>query len=154
MRQRSGFPSLVSRPMNIIQAQEVYNHPISLKINTDVPLRELCDSQLLHMEELSSINHIKRSRSLGATDSKDLVPRFKSTLASDIELSIFSNENQTNLKLAVENPNQLQSRTLMELVKIILERVVEGIRYCEPGAKVIKTNFLLIELVRIDIAMC
>jgi hypothetical protein len=35
----------------------------------------------------------------------------------------------------MEDPNQLSSRAVMDLVKIIMERVVEGIRYCETGAK-------------------
>ncbi|KAJ3655483.1 hypothetical protein Zmor_014613 [Zophobas morio] len=79
--------------------------------------------------------NLKRSKSLGATDSQNLAAKLRSLAKEEINFEIFSSEYQGNLKMAVEDPDQLSSRTVMDLVKIIMERVVEGIRYCETGAK-------------------
>lgn len=93
------------------------------------------DPTELFTNALSS-NPVKRSKSLGASDARSVEAKLKNLPKDCPDLDAFSGDNQENLKLAVEDPNQLQSRTLMELVKTILERVVEGIRYSEPGAKV------------------
>lgn len=87
-------------------------------------------------------NPVKRSKSLGASDARSMEAKIKNLPKDSPDLEPFSGDNQENLKLAVEDPNQLQSRTLMELVKTILERIVEGIRYSEPGAKVLFLSHL------------
>ncbi|XP_065163682.1 CBP80/20-dependent translation initiation factor [Atheta coriaria] len=74
---------------------------------------------------------LKRSKSMIETQPN----RIKCFNNEEIDLGSFSEEDRTNLKLALEDPNALQSRTLMDLVKLILERVVEGIKYSEAGAK-------------------
>lgn len=78
---------------------------------------------------------LKRSKSLGAADSQNLMSKLKSIVKEDIDIKAFSEEDQTNIKLAIEDPNQLPSRTLMDLVKIIMEKAVEGIKYSESIAK-------------------
>lgn len=81
------------------------------------------------------INSLKRSKSLGAHDSRNL--KLDNLAQEEVDLlGIFSGDDQNNLKLALEDPNQLSSRTVMDIVKIIMERVVEGIKYCEAGAKI------------------
>lgn len=80
-------------------------------------------------------NNLKRSKSLSAADSQNLAAKLKSFSKEETDLGRFAPEDEANLKLAVEDPNQLPSRTLMDLVKLIMERVVEGIRYSEAGAK-------------------
>ncbi|KAF2886962.1 hypothetical protein ILUMI_13955 [Ignelater luminosus] len=88
-------------------------------------------------QQASSMNsNMKRSKSLGAADSRDLAMKLKGLSNEEADLGQFPPEEQANLKLAVEDPNQLPSRTLMDLVKTIMERVVEGIRYSEAGAKI------------------
>ncbi|XP_018330814.1 uncharacterized protein LOC108740824 [Agrilus planipennis] len=83
----------------------------------------------------SSHGNLKRSKSLGAADSRNLIEKLKSFSKEETNLGKFPSEDQSNLDMAIDDPNQLPSRTLMDLVKVILERVVEGIRYSEAGAK-------------------
>lgn len=83
----------------------------------------------------NSGTNLKRSKSLGAADSQNLAAKLKTFTKEETNLGKFPLEDETNLNQAQNDPNQLPSRTLMELVKIILERVVEGIRYSESGAK-------------------
>lgn len=78
---------------------------------------------------------LKRSKSLNAADSQYLAAKLKGFSKEETDLGKFPPEDEANLKVAVEDPNQLPSRTLMDLVKVIMERVVEGIRYSEAGAK-------------------
>lgn len=83
-----------------------------------------------------NMNHnLKRSKSMSAADSQNLALKLKGFTKEETDLGKFSVEDDVNIKTAMEDPNQLPSRTLMDLVKLILERVVEGIRYCEAGAK-------------------
>lgn len=88
-----------------------------------------------HNSSSSHSNSIKRSKSLSAADSRELAAKLKSFSKEEADLGTFPCEEQTNIDMAIEDPNQLPSRTLMDLVKTILERVVEGIRYSEAGAK-------------------
>ncbi|XP_030758364.1 CBP80/20-dependent translation initiation factor [Sitophilus oryzae] len=78
---------------------------------------------------------LKRSRSLGASDSQNLATKLKSIIKEDVDIKVFPEEDQENLKKAVEDPNQLPSRILMDLVKTIMEKAVEGIKYSESIAK-------------------
>lgn len=78
---------------------------------------------------------LKRSKSMGASDSQNLATKLKSIVKEDIDLKVFSEEDQVNIKQAIEDPNQLPSRTLMDLVKTIMEKAVEGIKYSESIAK-------------------
>lgn len=82
-----------------------------------------------------NLNNVKRSKSLGAADSRELAAKLKGISNEEADLGQFPPEEQANLKLAMEDPNQLPSRALMDLIKTIMERVVEGIRYSEAGAK-------------------
>lgn len=80
--------------------------------------------------------NLKRSKSMNAADSQQLAAKLKHSFSKEeTDLGKLPAEDEANLKLAVEDPNQLPSRTLMDLVKTIMERVVEGIRYSEAGAK-------------------
>ncbi|KAE8740199.1 hypothetical protein FOCC_FOCC014279 [Frankliniella occidentalis] len=72
---------------------------------------------------------IKRSKSMGSADAlggqtKDL-PDFAN----------FPPEVQAAIHRAVEDPNQVSARTLMQLVKHIMDRVVESRSFAEPAAK-------------------
>lgn len=78
---------------------------------------------------------LKKSKSLGAADSQDLAAKLRRPLKEDTDINIFAEEDRKNIELAIEDPNQLPSRTLMDLVKTIMEKVVEGIQFSETGAK-------------------
>ncbi|KAK9872892.1 hypothetical protein WA026_020245 [Henosepilachna vigintioctopunctata] len=109
-------------------------HPVFSGFNQKKPVN--FTSQQVPTHHHPNTNHnLKRSKSLGATDSQNLATKLKGLTKGETDLGIFSEEDQKNLKLAVVDPNQLPSRTLMDLVKVIMERVIEGIKYCEPGAK-------------------
>ncbi|XP_044266605.1 MIF4G domain-containing protein [Tribolium madens] len=86
-------------------------------------------------QQSNNLANLKRSKSLGASDSHNLAAKLKEMAKEDIDVGIFPAEHQANLKLAMEDPNQISSRVIMDLVKVIMEQVVEGMRYCETGAK-------------------
>ncbi|XP_017788175.1 PREDICTED: CBP80/20-dependent translation initiation factor isoform X1 [Habropoda laboriosa] len=76
---------------------------------------------------------LKRSKSLNAAD----VLAAKAVNISDAsELGKFPSAIQDTLLRAIEDPNLLNARALMELVRHILERVVENRKYAEPAAKI------------------
>ncbi|XP_029032875.1 uncharacterized protein LOC117605500 isoform X1 [Osmia lignaria lignaria] len=76
---------------------------------------------------------LKRSKSLNAAD----VLAAKAVNISDAsELGKFPAAIQDTLLKAIEDPNVLNARGLMELVRHILDRVVEHRRYAEPAAKI------------------
>ncbi|XP_019868035.1 CBP80/20-dependent translation initiation factor [Aethina tumida] len=111
-------------------APELLAHPVFTGHNQPVHYANWNNNH--HQTQSQSL---KRSKSLGAADSQNLAIKLKSLPKEDMDLSIFAKEDQEHLKQAMEDPNQLPSRTLMDLVKIIMEKVVEGIKYCEPIAK-------------------
>lgn len=84
---------------------------------------------------------LKRSKSMSAADSASLAAKLKSLAlqAEAPDLGQFPPEIQAHLKLVIDDPNKLPSRTLMELAKHIMERIVEGRRYSLPGAKLCTT---------------
>ncbi|CAH0557005.1 unnamed protein product [Brassicogethes aeneus] len=88
-----------------------------------------------HHQTTNSAQALKRSKSLSAADSQNLTNKLKTIAKEDMDYSIFAKGDQENIKQAVEDPNQLQSRILMDMVKTTMEKVVEGIRFCEPVAK-------------------
>ncbi|KAF7284186.1 uncharacterized protein LOC143202128 [Rhynchophorus ferrugineus] len=92
-----------------------------------------------HYQNPPQNQSLKRSKSLGAADSQNLASKLKSIIKEDIDMKVFAEDDQENLKRAVEDPNQLPSRTLMDLVKIIMEKAVEGIKYSESIAKLCVT---------------
>lgn len=85
---------------------------------------------------------LRKSKSLSAADAANLVlPGRTGSGSPDLfereypELGSFASDVQLSLSLAVEDPNQLSGRILMDLVKQIFNRVVEGTRYAEPAAR-------------------
>lgn len=125
---------------NYQYAPELLNHPIFSGQN---------QPQVFHQNNWTPNNYqnasapnqntLKRSKSLGASDSQNLIAKLKSIVKEDIDIKVFSDEDQENIKQAIEDPNQLPSRTLMDLVKIIMEKAVEGIKYSESIAKLCVT---------------
>ncbi|KAK6625710.1 hypothetical protein RUM43_006009 [Polyplax serrata] len=75
---------------------------------------------------------IQRSKSLGAADMKN-----KRVYGSHeaMDLGNFPPQIQATIFKAVEDPNQVPARLLMDLVRSIIERVLESRRYAEPAAK-------------------
>ncbi|XP_011311976.1 CBP80/20-dependent translation initiation factor isoform X2 [Fopius arisanus] len=76
---------------------------------------------------------LKRSKSFNNSD----VLAYKANNILDVaELGRFPIPVQDVLIKAIEDPNILNSRTLMDLVRHILGRIVENKRYAEPAAKI------------------
>ncbi|XP_066596646.1 CBP80/20-dependent translation initiation factor-like isoform X1 [Prorops nasuta] len=76
---------------------------------------------------------LKRSKSLNSAD----VLVSKTINITDIaELGQFPPAIRETFLKAIDDPNVLNARSLMELVRHILERVVEKRRYAEPAAKI------------------
>ncbi|XP_029676440.1 uncharacterized protein LOC115243505 isoform X1 [Formica exsecta] len=75
---------------------------------------------------------LKRPKSLNS----DILAVKAFNIADASELGKFPLPVQDILLRAIEDPNLLNARTLMELVRHILERVVGSRKYAEPAAKV------------------
>lgn len=90
-----------------------------------------------YQERQTISSSLKRSKSMSAADSASLAAKLKSLAiqAEAPDLGDFPPEIQSNIRAVVEDPNKLPSRTLMELAKHIMERIIEGRRYSLPGAK-------------------
>lgn len=94
--------------------------------------------QMSRYQERQTVStSLKRSKSMSAADSASLAAKLKSLAlqAEAPDLGEFPPEIQANIKAVMEDPNKLPTRTLMELSKHIMERIVEGRRYSLPGAK-------------------
>ncbi|XP_011155996.2 uncharacterized protein LOC105193291 isoform X1 [Solenopsis invicta] len=78
---------------------------------------------------------LKRSKSLNSTD---VLTAKALNIADASELGKFPSPVQDILLRAIEDPNLLNARTLMELVRHIhiLDRIVEHRKYAEPAAKI------------------
>ncbi|XP_011698690.1 PREDICTED: CBP80/20-dependent translation initiation factor isoform X2 [Wasmannia auropunctata] len=76
---------------------------------------------------------LKRIKSLNSTD---VLAAKALNIADASELGKFPSPVQDILLRAIEDPNLLNARTLMELVRHILDRVVENRKYAEPAAKI------------------
>ncbi|XP_011874006.1 PREDICTED: uncharacterized protein LOC105565429 isoform X2 [Vollenhovia emeryi] len=76
---------------------------------------------------------LKRSKSMNSTD---VLAAKALNIADASELGKFPSPVQDILLRAIEDPNLLNARTLMELVRHILDRVVENRKYAEPAAKI------------------
>lgn len=107
--------------------------------HTFIPKQALQQTNWNNYQQTNNTQNLKRSKSLGASDSQNLAAKLKGMAKEEIDVTIFPTEHQPNLKLAIEDPNQLSSRVMMDLVKAIMEQVVEGMRYCETGAKLCLT---------------
>ncbi|XP_033230826.1 CBP80/20-dependent translation initiation factor isoform X5 [Belonocnema kinseyi] len=76
---------------------------------------------------------LKRSKSLNAAD---VIAAKAKNLADASELGKFPSQIQDTLNKAIEDPNHLNARMLMELVRHVLEKVVENRRHAGTAAKV------------------
>lgn len=136
---------LVPTPLGALPLMHSASQILGMPHRVNFPIGEMPipvftghNTQWNHHYNNNSINNnnsLKRSKSLSAADSQNLAAKLKTFSKEETDLGRFAPEDEANLKLAVDDPNQLPSRTLMDLVKIIMERVVEGIRYSEAGAK-------------------
>ncbi|RXG52846.1 MIF4G domain-containing protein B [Armadillidium vulgare] len=79
-------------------------------------------------------NPIKRSKSLGSVDLRQ--PVSEESLEPLAKIGPLSKEVQKLLSDAVNDPNKLSARQLMDAVRHIIVRVIETSRYSEPGAQI------------------
>ncbi|XP_021927475.1 uncharacterized protein LOC110833560 isoform X3 [Zootermopsis nevadensis] len=86
----------------------------------------------VHLPISTPLSSLKRSRSLGAADmaSKQQGPAVEAP-----ELGNFSLEMQETISKAVEDPNKVSARSLMDLVCQIMERAVSSVCFALPAAK-------------------
>lgn len=70
---------------------------------------------------------LKRSRTYAPGELK--------SFSNDLDLSGFSVDVQSTIKRAIQDPNQLAARQLMEIVRHLFNRVLESVRYAEPTAR-------------------
>ncbi|KAJ8954368.1 hypothetical protein NQ318_011041 [Aromia moschata] len=123
----------VPRP-NYQYPPEMMAHPVFSGLNHQ-PVYQANWNNNNQNKQNSANPNLKRSKSLGASESRSLAAKLKSIAKEEIDLAMFSKEDETTLRAALEDPNQLPTRTLMNLVKTVMEKVVEGIKYSEPIAK-------------------
>jgi len=79
---------------------------------------------------------LKRSKSMVADMSPEQAPVLAGAAA---DLGHFSPDVQLLIALAVEDPNRLTGRHMMELVRHVFTRLVEAARYGEPAARLCLT---------------
>ncbi|XP_037074618.1 uncharacterized protein LOC119095864 isoform X3 [Pollicipes pollicipes] len=82
---------------------------------------------------------LKRSRSLGAELTAPAPAAAHAELGAAAELGHFSPDVQALMALAVQDPNRLTGRHMMDLVRHIFTRLVEAARYGEPAARLCLT---------------
>lgn len=137
------IPLLPTMPVPLMHSSSTtLIHNVPHRVNFQMPSELLQQQQQQqsvygnHMNYNWNKNILKRSKSMTAAEQQtQALSKLKGFSKEEIDIGSFPAEEQENLKTALLDPNQLQSRTLMDMVKIILERVVEGIRYSEAGAK-------------------
>lgn len=78
---------------------------------------------------------LKRSKSLSATDALRGSVANTSSNSSSTDLGVFPVEMHDLIQRALQDPNELSARALMQLVKLIMERAADSRRYAEPAAK-------------------
>ncbi|XP_075220807.1 uncharacterized protein LOC142324067 isoform X2 [Lycorma delicatula] len=79
---------------------------------------------------------LKRSKSLSATDTlRGASTNSTSNNSNVIDLGEFPSEMHVIINKALQDPNKLSARTLMQLVKLVMERAADSRRYAEPAAK-------------------
>ncbi|XP_072391424.1 uncharacterized protein [Diabrotica undecimpunctata] len=113
---------------------ELLAHPVFSGLNQTI-YHPAWNNNIQPKQSSPKPSSLKRSKSLGSADSRALASKLKDYTKEEIDLTIFSSEDQVHLKAALEDPTQVPTRTLMDLVKTILEKVVEGMKYSEPIAK-------------------
>lgn len=81
-----------------------------------------------------SINPLQRSKSLSSADALTRgIAGLGLGLGNEVtDIGAFPPEIQTLIDTALENPNKLNSRSLMELTSHFIKRAVEGRRYALP----------------------
>lgn len=75
---------------------------------------------------------LKRSKSMGAADTR-------LSISNDYDLAGFGIEVQTLIRKALEDPNRLSPRQLMEVVRHVFNRVIDNNRYAEAAARLCMT---------------
>jgi len=82
---------------------------------------------------------LKRSKSLGAADMRNLSINDDGGEEDDgIEIEnmgCFRSDVRLSIQAALHDPNKLNTRSLMDLVRHIFNRLVESTKYAEPAAK-------------------
>ncbi|XP_039292475.1 CBP80/20-dependent translation initiation factor isoform X5 [Nilaparvata lugens] len=92
----------------------------------------------VHFRVDSDKSGLKRSKSLSASDTKQAIESTKTFNAPVLpvgDLGSFPKEMQDTIQKALTDPNDLSARTIMQLVKVIVEKAVENLRYADSAAK-------------------
>lgn len=97
------------------------------------PLRSKTHASIASAPQGAGSGGIKRSKSTGSADA--LAGHLAGHAKDFPEFANFPAEVQAAIHRAVEDPNQVSARTLMQLVKHIMDRVVESRSFAEPAAK-------------------
>lgn len=92
----------------------------------------------VHFRVDSDKSGLKRSKSLSSSDTKQVnesPKNFNAPVLPVGDLGSFPKEMQETIQKALTDPNDLSARTIMQLVKVIVEKAVENLRYADSAAK-------------------
>uniref|UniRef100_A0A646QFT0 MIF4G n=1 Tax=Hemiscolopendra marginata TaxID=943146 RepID=A0A646QFT0_9MYRI len=117
-----------STSMTAAAASTTVTHTSKVHFQLQVP----SNTALVNQNKMAGSFGLKRSKSLGAADMKLSVP-------NDYDLGGFGLEIQGMIRKALDDPNRLSPRQLMELVRHIFNRVIDNSRYAEPAARLCTT---------------
>lgn len=100
-------------------------HTSKVHFQLQVPLSAALGGQA---KPAPSVYGLKRSKSMGAADTRLSLP-------NDYDLAGFGIELQTLIRKTLEDPNRLSPRQLMEVVRHVFNRAIDSSRYAEPAAR-------------------
>lgn len=127
----TGSPIGLSKSRSTTAAHRVHFqlHPVTMSINPidDYDGDDSGPSRKELQHSTGSFG-LKRSRSLGAGD----MMLFTS---QELDVTCFNPEIQAAIKRALEDPNKMPARQLMEVVRHLFNRVLESCKYAEPIAR-------------------
>ncbi|XP_063221405.1 CBP80/20-dependent translation initiation factor isoform X2 [Bacillus rossius redtenbacheri] len=125
------FPAGKS-PLKSYSASEMKTVPGNANGNKLVP--DALESRLMRISPALQTG-LKRSKSLGAADMGRQAAAGYRVAKEAPDLGEFPAEIQAAIRQAVDDPNRLSARMLMELVKHIMGRVTDSVTYALPAAK-------------------
>ncbi|KAJ9596378.1 hypothetical protein L9F63_012586 [Diploptera punctata] len=136
----SQFIEMISQPVRIPAAVKTYNTTDSnfktqmMTVNeTSAEASIVTGMKSIHPPMTIQTTSLKRSKSLGAAD---MTAKMGSGIVSEApEIGNFPIEVEAIISRAIEDPNKVSARSLMDLVRQIMERAVSSVYFALPAAK-------------------
>ncbi|GAB6032647.1 hypothetical protein CHUAL_011525 [Chamberlinius hualienensis] len=110
-------------------------HRVRFQLEHQVPSTTNTSNSTTQPLSSSSVTNSTLPEGYTLKRSKSYAPGELKSFSNDLDLSGFSVDVQSTIKRAIQDPNQLAARQLMEIVRHLFNRVLESVRYAEPTAR-------------------